>query len=107
MSCKELIWFYMAKIDGHTPARPSPRGTEGVQSSKQLTPGSCFPRGIASGCGQEAEPSLQLFSIRPHCPPLSKMRQKSAALPAPCGTEVPPHQGKRGCPLALTVATKK
>ena len=84
MSCKELIWFYAAKIDGHAPARPSPRGIAGVQIGKQFVPGSHFPRGTASGCGEEAEPPLQLSSIHPHCLPLSKMRQKTHCSPKRC-----------------------
>lgn len=47
-------------------------------------------------------------SIHPHCPPLSKMRQKTCCSPKHCSAySLFPPEEKRGCPLALTVTTKE
>lgn len=98
-SRKEVIWFYIAKPDGQSPDRSSPRDTAGIRISKQLIPDSYFPQGAASGCGEAAEPSLQLPSIHPHCLPLSKRRSKMHCLPKHCSAcslwhRVPSPQGR-------------
>lgn len=84
MSCKEQIWFYIAKIDVPTPARPSPWALQACKSVRQLAPGARFVRGTALGCAEEAELPLQLRSIHPHCPSHSKMKQKPHSSPKHC-----------------------
>lgn len=102
-SCKELIWFYTAKIDGHTPARPCPWALQSckfVSSSHQAL---AFP-GEHLWAVQRRQSHRSNFPpsvLMP--PPLSKMRQKTQALLCLLLVAQGPfsHRGRGGVPWLL------